>query len=479
MLMKKVTGIIIFVLFFAILGFFVSKNTYEPIDTLIRPPQIEGENADIQLAFENSVGKNYVLKAPLAGDYRSSFIRIDIDHDGSDEVIVLYSFSETVDVVRMHILDKVNDKWNTVVDIESTYDEIQQISFADINNDNVSEIIVCWRSFVTEISKTLDVYKMSNINGNKTLNCIFTKKYNEFLLCDINKDNKTDILILEKTVNNASSEIKGIFYNFTGNAVNIGGEFTLDPAISTIGSASFDNGENNNETRIYVDGYKTDTGLTTDMICWDFYEDRFFRQTDNNYSPISSVSARNINSYCKDINNDKLIEVPIEGILLESKVLKDKTNDASAQTVVKWMQHDGYDLVFSEYEIPVNEYGYSLRLDAEYFNKFTVLNDLSDGTLTFYQLIEKDDFTKENEKKPKKKEEQDNQNRHPDQQKEYLVGDILFSIIAVNDQDYGMYEFSGYRFLTSDNGYNYYCRIYDAAKDLKISKESIKSILIT
>lgn len=475
--MKKAAGITLLFILVVFLGFFVSKITYEPIDTLIKPPQIEGENADIQLAFENSVGKNYILKTPLEGDHRSSFIRIDIDHDESDEVIVLYSLSESVDVVRMHILDKLNDKWNTVVDLESAYDGIQQISFADINNDNTSEIIVCWRSFTNEISKTLDVYKMLNINGEKTLECIFTKKYNEFLLCDINKDNKTDLLIFEKINNNASSEIKGIFYNFTDNTAGIRGEFTLDPAIAAIGAVSFDNGINNNQTRIYVDGYKTDTGLTTELVCWDDHEGGFVKQTDNNYSPISSVTSRSVNICCKDINKDKLIEIPIEGTLPLSKVITENDYEGAAQSIVKWMQYDGYDLIFNQYEILNTEYGYSIRLDAEMFNSFTVLNNITNGTLTFYQLIE--DNNPDNDKRPKKKDEQEKNIRYPDNQREYVVGERLFSIIAVNDQDYGLYEFSGYRFLTSDNGYSYYCRIYDAAKDLKISKETIKSIIIT
>lgn len=475
--MKKVAGIAVMVLFVAIFGFFVSKITYEPIDSLIKPPRIEGENADIQAAFENSVGKNYILKAPLAGDYRSSFILIDIDHDKSNEVIVLYSLLESVDVVRMHILDKKDDTWSTVVDLESKYDDIQQISFADLNNDSISEIIVCWRSFETEISKTLDVFKISDQNGEKELDCVFTKKYNEFLLCDVNIDGKTDVLIFEKITNDASYEIKGTFYNFNNNVADIGGEFTLDPAIASIGAVAYDNCGYNGDTRIYIDGYKTDTGITTDLVCWDSYEGGFVKQTDNNYSPISSVATRSKNVYCKDIDKDNCIEIPLEDTLPKSRVIAEGDTPESNQSVIKWMEHDGFDLVFTQYEIMNTEYGYSIRLGADAFKKYTVLNDLSEGTLTFYRLIENENFGKENDKKPKKKDEPDN--RNPDYQQEYIVGDKLFTILAVKDQDYGMYEFSGYRFIVSDNAHNYYCQIYDAAKDLDISKETIESILIT
>ena len=179
--MKKIVAFIFAACFIALLWFSLDKITYEPIDSLIRPPKIEGENYDIQSAFEESVGSGYILKSPLAGEYRTSFIRKDINNDGEDEVIVLYSKPESLDVVRINILYKINNKWESISDLESTFSDIQQINFADLDNDNNTEIIVCWRNFENELFNTLNVYKIIDNGIEKNIESIFSKNYNHFL----------------------------------------------------------------------------------------------------------------------------------------------------------------------------------------------------------------------------------------------------------------------------------------------------------
>ena len=63
------------------------------INELLKPPKPYGTNDELQAAFEESVGGDVVFKAPVSGEFRSSFIVKDIDGDGSDEAIAFYSES--------------------------------------------------------------------------------------------------------------------------------------------------------------------------------------------------------------------------------------------------------------------------------------------------------------------------------------------------------------------------------------------------
>lgn len=480
--MKKYFGILLSVCLVVLIGFFATKVSYQPVDTLIRPPKIEGENSDIQSAFEASVGDNYILKSPLAGEYRTSFIRKDLNSDGSDEIIVFYSLPDSIDVVRINILDKIDDSWVTISDLESTYNDIQQVSFADVDGDRNTEIIVCWRSFEAEISNTLNIYEIVETQNQKSIESFFSKNYNEFLVCDVNNDDKTDIIIFEKIAGSGTVEIKGTFYNFEQNSVSADGDFLLDPAISSIGSVCFDRDAETEELRIYVDGYKTDTGMTTDMIAWNQHDKVFYRQYDFDNSAISLIATRSKNIICSDVNGDSFIEIPVEDYIPESEFISVDSDEIKPQSAVKWMQYDGYELVAKEYEIINSDYSFSIKIPAEYYGKFTVQNNIGTGVISFYGLTRFEPNNKNDDKKPKKKDEQMNgfdgfnDFINPEENR---VEDKLFSVFASSEQDLGLYELNGYRFLDNDNGFNYYYLITDEGRAAGITKANIRSILYT
>ena len=474
--MKKHFLTLFMLCFVVLLCFVFTEYTYKPIDSLIRPPRIEGNNSDIQTAFENSVGSDYQLKSPLSGEYRTSFIRKDINADGKDEVIVLYTKAEAPDVVRINILKKTEENWASVSDIESRCSDIHQISFADLDNDNVSELIVCLRAFENEVSNTLNVYKIFTDDESKDFVTVFSKSYSEFMLCDVDRDDKTDIILFEKNAGNANSEIRGTFYNFSKEKYDSHGEFFLDPAISTIGAVCFDYDEYG-DIRIYVDGYKTDTGMTTDLITWDREERGFFHLETYDYESIVTAATRSKNIYCSDINSDSLVEIPFEEYISQSRVFSDKMDESKPQSIIRWVQYDDYEFVTEQFELFNPDYNYSVVIPVEYFDDFTVYNDLSKGVLTFYELAENEDHINSDDKKPKDKKPKDKTEGPGDFEKQ--SGEALFSIFATTEQDYGIYELSGYRLLKTDNGFNYYYQLFDAGKSAGITKVTIKSILLT
>ena len=472
--MKKLTAILL-IGFLCLLGFVLTKMTYEPIDSLIRLPKIEGENSEIQAAFESSIDSGYIFKSPLAGEYRTSFIRKDIDMDSSDEVIVFYSKTDALDVIRINILDKINGAWESISDIESTYNDIHQIKFADIDADGVTEIIVCWRNFENELLNMLDVYKVTGNGIQTNIKSVFSRNYSEFIVCDVNNDSKKDILIFEKNVNNTTAEIKGTYFNFTVDDVIASGEISLDPTISSIGSVCYD--YELDYLRVYVDGYKTDTGITTDIIYWDEYENTLSRLENYDYASIATVATRSKNIYSSDINGDSVIEVPVENYLPYSKVYSDDSQETAEQNIIVWMQHDGENFVECFYEIFNPDYDYSMRIPVDSLGDFTLTNDISNGTMTFYSYYFEDPPPED--KKPKKQDEnRDDRGNHPEGGRE-IIKEEMFAVLVVSDQDYEIHELNGYRLLTTDNGFNYYYQLYQTGKERGITKETIKSMLLT
>lgn len=477
--MKRFLVVLFAVFTFALLGVIVFNTEFASVDSLIRPPRIEGANHEIQAAFETAVGEKYIFKSPLSGEYRTSFIRTDFDNDNEEEVVVFYCYPDAVDVVRMNILDIDDGVWESVADLESAYNDVYQILFADLDKDGTKELIICWRNFETELSNKLEVYKVS-IAESGGIKSIFSKNYHKFLVCDADADSQTDIIIFEKNASNNFNGINGVYYEFSNGESFVAGEFVVDHAITSVGEVCCDREAGTGNLRIYIDGYKTDSGMTTDIVLWDNVAEAFHRMPLSDSRAVSVLASRSTNVNCKDIDGDSEINIPLEEYIPESVVVNaDSGDEALLQSVLKWVEHNGDDFDTVSYELLNPKYSYSLLINSEQYGSFTVENDISGGTLTFYELYQEDEPKKD--KKPKKKDEPFSgfaPDMYEDEQTDYHRGKELFTILAAKDVAYGVYEFSGFKQIGSANGFDYYCQITEAGKEYSITKEKIESMLI-
>ena len=90
--MKKIFSVLLSLVIIC-LSFTSCKSIFSPVDELMRPPRLSGDDKKLQEAFEKSVAEydNVVMKIPISGKYKSSYNLFDIDGDDSDETIILYS----------------------------------------------------------------------------------------------------------------------------------------------------------------------------------------------------------------------------------------------------------------------------------------------------------------------------------------------------------------------------------------------------
>ena len=131
-------------------------------ESLLRPPKLTGENAALQTTFENSVGSDVSLYAPIAGDYRTSYIFFDMNFDGNDEAVVFYSLNSNSSVVHMHLLSQYNNEWYSVADIIGSGTEVYKVDFCNIDSSRNSEIAVIWSLDDSKREKTLSFYKVNS-----------------------------------------------------------------------------------------------------------------------------------------------------------------------------------------------------------------------------------------------------------------------------------------------------------------------------
>ena len=90
--MKKLISICLVLII--CLSFSACDFSINTVDTLMRPPKLSGESSLLQKAFEESVSdiNGVIMKTPVSGQYRSSYLYFDLEKDGEQEAIVFYSY---------------------------------------------------------------------------------------------------------------------------------------------------------------------------------------------------------------------------------------------------------------------------------------------------------------------------------------------------------------------------------------------------
>lgn len=451
--MKKYSaGLILTAIVLAAALFFLVAE-FKPINSLMKPPKVEGENLSIHLAFEESVGDNYLLKQPLRGDYRSAYTFIDLDGDSEDEVIVFYSDRQAIDIVRMNVLDKIEGKWHSIADFESLHNQIQEIKFADLNGDRLKEIIVGWATYQDDYSKLLSVYKIKSESAAVTIEPVFDDMYSHFEIIDVDSDGKKDILSIKylAIANTPEAEYRATFLSYTDGGVTEIASASLDRSIASVTSVTSDYDENKDARRIYIDGYKIDSGMATDCLYWNKDKTALEKITFNGMS-LSAITSRTTGVLCSDINSDGIIEIPTEEFLPASSVISAERAVVAGQSLIKWVQIGAYSLEAVEYRLINSQAGYSFKFNEEWLGKVTVENDLSKGVLTFCQLKNVGG--------------------------QLVCGVPYFSIKTVTDENSVSYFSTNYDYLLNNKGQYYYCRIYDSGDDIQITYKKIKNAMI-
>lgn len=448
--MKKYAIWLIIIALIALLGFTIVTTTFRPLESLMKPPKVEGENLAIQLAFEEKIGTDYVLKQPISGNRRSAYNFIDLTGNSKDEVVVFYSKADNLGIVRMNVLDNINGEWKSVADFQSVYNDIQEVEFADLNGDGNKEIIVGWSVYQDSYSKLMSVYEINDRKDTVRIYPIYGDYYSKFSIIDIDNNGKNDILTVKYATAGSSAEYTASFLSYEGIKIKEKSHFTLDKSLNSVAAINFDHTENG--ARIFIDGYKADSGMLTDCFAWNNIDNSFERYIVSGNS-VASLTSRTSTVFCKDINSDGLIEIPMEEYLPNISVNGNKTNNLGT-SLITWLWIDENYTEFVESRIILSQYGYSFKFNKHMLGNVSVINDTEKSLLTFYSLKNENGII--------------------------IKDEPLFSIMTLTEFDLDIISELSFYYSLIDQVKDkyYYCRIYDAAEEYGLNKKEIKNRII-
>ncbi len=362
--------------FLAIVMTVICLVSFKPIDTLMKPPMSGGENRDIQLAFEETLNKGYKLRVPLSGNYRSSYISEDVNGDGQEETVVLYSTEDAVDLVKISFMMKVNNEWKVISSLESEYSEVHQVKFDDIDGDGIMEILIGLTLYNNDLSRQLNVYRLP-VNGNGDFDKIYGSSYLRFDTVDIDSDYVSDIAIFEQSEDGIvlSSNVYS-----DGNIIR-NASIQLDSSVYSVYNLSCDNGADNGALRMFVDSYKIDSGAITECVYWDKHSGKMDKVKVNG---VSVLSSRFSGIPCQDVNYDGLIEIPVEVPLADSCIVTDNDSTTQIQNIIKWIQLDKNNFSTVTHQLIYSNNDFRITFNEKWLKNITVINDYTKNSIEFY-----------------------------------------------------------------------------------------------
>lgn len=339
-------------------------------DELLSPPQLTGEMFPIEQALKESVKEQYTLKYPSHGEQRSAVMLQDINNDGEEEAFVFYSTSND-DLTTMHINAIVRDgkKWKSAAVQNIIASGLEKVEFCDLDGDGIKEIVVGWEIYA-QSEKQVAVYSLQR----KQLIPRLMQHYTSFLCCDLDQNGSNELFIHD--LNTADSKNIAALYAIedTGNTQIAG--CIMDNKVSEANKPILSTLKGG-VPAIYIDETKGVAAVTEVLYMSGGKLVNSLLDTANSMENISTVRPASI--YCKDMDGDGALEIPIA-----SELPNADSTSVEKLYYTNWCSFDGQTLTQTDVTIVNTADGYMLDIPDKWLGNIAVAKDTEKRTRTVY-----------------------------------------------------------------------------------------------
>ena len=423
------------------------------IDNLMRPPMMQGEYRDLQVAFNKAVGSDIILKAPESGDFRSAYILYDIDGDTIDEAMVFYIKADDKTVAHMNVLDKEGNIWVSICDIEGKGSDVNSVEFTDMNGDLIPEIIVSWSINNSDSNKILSIYECGTSANKLSVKEIATEAFTVMKPLDVDSDGKNEIFLLklDDTAEVPLAYAKMLKMENNG-TIKLMSQIKLDGNIVGYSNIKAEKVSEDYPMRIYIDATKGNTQMITEVVFWDKAKQQLVDPMLDEQTQSNMITWRSARIPSMDINNDGIIEIPAQTIMPGS-ILFTKDSDSMPVYLTKWLQITRTGTTFEAMQSVINlTDDYMFILPSTLNKKITIDNNIIKKQWDIYSF-------NNNTNKP---------------------GDMLFSIRAVPVSKWidDKTIYNGYTKIINNNGMVVGADISEAGNKLGIDIKFLKLYVV-
>ncbi len=367
------------------------------VETQLTPPNSSEEQQAIRTALDEYISTHtksgesadYTLKYPSGGQYLSAFILLDqvqkhpiltatpqavqTESSVGKEALAFYRRNDETALVHINLLRCGEDgTWISVADVEGLGESVNQVEFADLNNDGIPELLIGWSLYNSRDSR-LSVY---NIDENLAMRS-FSGAYTELVVADITADGADDLLLL--SITEGVDLVSAQLFSFRANNEIVSGTVMLDSDIVSFGNhiaVSLSDDYNG----VFIDCYKEQDAMITELLCWK--DDKLTAPLCDQSTLLNTQTARETPIASCDIDGDGMVEWPVTTRMPGFE----ETSLSNTLWYTEWRSYSvTADEIHTEFAglIPAED-GYMLRLREEW-NALPAAYSMATRTLTLYQ----------------------------------------------------------------------------------------------
>ncbi len=269
----------------------------ENMDDLFRLPEPSKEYIELQKKIDEILQADAVYSAPAAGSYRQSVQLHDINGDGISEAIAFFNdYGENL--LKIYIFQNIGGKYETAAVIEGSGTGIESIAYTDMDSDGWKEVVVGWK--IPDL-QMLKLYSLKDYQ----VAAIATTDYTAYTIADIDMNGRDDVVVARHNSTDNTGSVDVYSIDEAGETVMISGR--LSNGIESILKLTTGLLVDKSRALFVEGGYKKDGVITDVFAC----KDAKLENISANKDGVSEDMARGYRVYCRDINNDGIMEIPI------------------------------------------------------------------------------------------------------------------------------------------------------------------------
>jgi hypothetical protein len=347
--------------------------------TLMHAPKPTGTNeADIQNLLDQTAGGRFTLKYPAEGDYRSAILEHDICGSGTSAAIAFYQKNDESTTTNIVFMQKSGNAWKIIGTFSNQASQVDRVCFGDLNGDGRDEVVVGWGSSLNNNSSVCVYY----YQGGKMNELKLNQNYSEMEVMDFDGDGRDEVFTACVTAGDQAAAAHLI--RVTGGNMEVIGSAPLDTGVTKY--ASVKTGLlNEKQSGIVLDGIKASNTMVTEVLYWDKQKKALVAPFYDTASKTAKSTTRSTSVVSKDINGDRIIEIPIVTLM---PGYTGATAD-EADYLTSWHRYDTATNTFVRVMSMVVNYadGYWFSVPDMWRGKVTTKLDPSTRSFSFYQWM--------------------------------------------------------------------------------------------
>ena len=288
---------------------------------ILAPPKAAGSRAEVQSMIEKDAKGAYTLIYPNAGSYRSGIILQDLNDDGTEEAIALYTVADNMP--RLLIALKQGNSYTQYGSTPLRSSNISRVDFADVNADGMQEVVI--GCDVGSPLAALDVYMISE----DSVNIPVAEGFTDYVIGDFDGSSSADILLMTAVGETAKARLMVC----ADDGFSEKSSCDIDANVLSYANLCFDQISDGMSGAV-ADGKLSDGEYTTQLLYYDSAAHMLVNPLFLNSSYSESVRSSTVAS--ADINDDGIIDIPVCTLAEHAK-----GEDAAAVcSLVRWSNYD-------------------------------------------------------------------------------------------------------------------------------------------